>query len=208
MLHLLARGEDPAAIRIVDLQKPNHKTLDRGVAFVKTNITDEASVSNAFSQEWPVKAAHFPLTVFHTAAVIRPADRLKVFLPFCRNVNVGGTKNVLEAAKKSGATCFVSTSSGSVAIHRPNFWIAPWTRTPSGLTQVINDSTPLPKEHDEFFGNYSVTKSEAESIVRAADDPKSNFRTGCIRPTNGVYGIGDTAATITGTYLRHGGNPT
>lgn len=178
------------------------------MAYVKTNVTDKFSVSDAFSRKWPENVASLPLTVFHTAAVIRPTDRLKVFLPLCRNVNVEGTKNMLDAAKRAGASCLIATSSGSVCIHRPNFWTAPWTRMPKLLTQVISDSTPLPKKHEEFFGNYAVTKIEAERIVRAADDPGSNFRTGCIRPANGVYGVGDTSATITGTYLRRGGNPT
>lgn len=202
------RGEDPAAIRILDLSQPNRKTLDQGVAYVKTNITDENSVSNAFNQQWPMTVVHLPLTVFHTAAVIRPADRLKMFLPLCSNVNVNGARNVLNAAKKAGASCLIATSSGSVAIHRPKFWLPPWKSTPDRFTQVLSDSSPLPKDHYDFFGNYPVTKIEAERMICAADDPKSNFRTGCIRPTNGIYGIGETSATITGTYLRTGGNPT
>lgn len=202
------RGENPAAIRIVDLSQPNRKTMDSGVAYVKTNITDETSVSSAFNQEWPADVAHLPLTVFHTAAVIRPADRLKMFLPLCSKVNVGGTQNVLNAAKKAGASCLIATSSGSVTIHRTNFWIPPWQKTPTRFTQVVSDATPLPKEHGEFFGNYPYTKIKAERLVCAADDVDSNFRTGCIRPTHGVYGISDTPATITGTYLRQGGNPT
>lgn len=207
--HLLARGEDPEAIRILDLQRPSEDIMSRGVAYVKTNVTDEAAVSDAFSQKWPLTVPHLPLTVFHTAAVIRPSDRLKMFLPLCWKVNVDGTKNVLNAAKQAGATCFVATSSGSVGVHRANFWIAPWTRRSKDLVQVLADSTPLPKEHDQFFGNYAVTKIEAERIVCAADSKDSNFRTGCIRPTNGIYGVGaDSSATITGMYLRRGENPT
>lgn len=208
VLHLLARGEDPAAIRILDLAQPNSKTMDHGVAYVKTNITDESSVSSAFNQEWPGKVARLPLTVFHTAAVIRPAERLKMFLPLCSNVNFNGAKNVLNVAKKAGASCLIGTSSGSVAVHRPKFWLPPWKATPDRFTQALNDSSPLPKEHSEFFGNYPVSKIEAERMICAADDARSNFRTGCIRPANGVYGIGETTATITGTYLRNGGNPT
>lgn len=202
------RGENPETIRILDLSQPNRKTMDRGVAYVKTNITDEASVSSAFNQQWPLTVVHLPMTVFHTAALIRPADRLAMFLPLCRNVNVGGTQNVVNAAKKAGASCLIATSSGSVTVHRTNFWLPPWQKTPKGFTQVVSDSTTLPKEHSEFFGNYPYTKIEAERLVCGANDTAANFRTGCIRPTNGIYGIGDTAATITGTYLRRGGDPT
>ncbi|KAI9367944.1 hypothetical protein BJX61DRAFT_260532 [Aspergillus egyptiacus] len=204
--HLVARGERPDAVRILDLQSPRSDLLDLGITFVKTDITDEAAVLDAFSQAWPKSVADLPLTVFHNAAVIRPAERHRVFLPRCRKVNVGGTVNVLNAAKKVGASCFISTSSGSVAIRRASFWIPPWAKLPKHSVQVVNDATALPKDHNQFFGNYAVSKAEAEGIVRAADDLASNFRTGCIRPANGIYGIGDeTSTTITGMYLRTGG---
>lgn len=206
--HLLTRGEDPAAIRILDLQAPSDRILNQGVAYIKTNIVDEESVQNAFSAPWPEAVAQQPLSVFHCAAAIRPAERHRCFLPLCRDVNVHGSFNVLNAAKKYGASCMVATSSGSVGIHRPSFWIAPWSSAPRNLAQVVSDSTPLPQSHDEFFGNYAVAKAEAESIIRDADSLESNFRTGCIRPTNGIYGIGgDTSATVTGQYLRSGGSP-
>ncbi|KAF9892764.1 hypothetical protein FE257_001166 [Aspergillus nanangensis] len=205
--HLLTRGEHPTAVRVLDLQPPRRELLDQGVSFVKTNVTDEKGVSSAFARKWEPEVADLPLTVFHCAAVIRPAERHRAFLDFCRNVNVGGTVNVLNAAKQFGASCMVATSSGSVCIRRPSFWIAPWTKVPKYLAQVLSDASPVPKEHDHFFGNYAVTKAEAEHIICAADDLKSNFRTGCIRPTNGIYGIGeDNSATVTGQYLRSGGN--
>ncbi|KAL4780939.1 hypothetical protein BJX76DRAFT_28034 [Aspergillus varians] len=207
--HLVARGEDPAAIRTLDLQPPRRQLLDLGVIFVKTNIVDEIAVQSAFSQPWPDPVADLPLTVFHNAAVIRPADRHKTFLPICRKVNVGGTINVLNAAKEVGASCLISTSSGSVCMRRPTFWIAPWTKSPKYFVQVLSDATKPPREHDQFFGNYPISKLEAESLVRAADDIKTNFRTGCIRPANGVYGIGsEISATLVGLYLKMGGCPT
>ncbi|KAL3477882.1 hypothetical protein BJX99DRAFT_119839 [Aspergillus californicus] len=207
--HLIARGENPAAIRALDVHLPRHEYLDQGITFITTDITDKAAVLNAFSQPWPTTVAGLPLTVFHNAAVIRPAERHMAFLQLCRKVNVGGTVNVLHAAKKVGASCFISTSSGSVCLRRASYWIAPWTKTPKHSVQIINDFTELPKEHDEFFGNYAVSKVEAEGIVRAADNPNSNFRTGCIRPANGIYGIGDkSSTTITGMYLRMGGAAT
>jgi nucleoside-diphosphate-sugar epimerase len=174
---------------------------------MKTDVADEAAVSNAFSQKWPQAVADLPLTVFHLAAVIRPAERLKEFRHLSSNVNVDGTKNVLNAAKKTGASCLITTSSGSVGIHRPTFWIFPWTRRPTRLLQVLDDMAKTPKEHNEFFGNYAASKMEAEIIVRNADDPQSNFRTGCIRPTNGIYGIGrDTSPTVIALYLSKGGS--
>ncbi|GFG24518.1 sterol-4-alpha-carboxylate 3-dehydrogenase, decarboxylating [Aspergillus udagawae] len=203
--HLLARGEDPTAVRILDLQSPRQQILDQGVAFVKIDITDAKAVQAVFAQPWPQQVASLPLTVFHNAAVIRPGERHKAFLQYCTRVNVDGTRNILTAAKQYGASCFVSTSSGSVLLRRPSFWIAPWTKWPKGVVQIISDAAETPKEHEQFFGNYAVSKAEAERIVRAADSLESNFRTGCIRPANGIYGVGDT--TITGMYLLKGGAP-
>ncbi|KAL4933643.1 putative 3-beta hydroxysteroid dehydrogenase/isomerase family protein [Aspergillus undulatus] len=207
--HLLARGENPAAIRALDLQPPRRGLLDLGITFVSTNIVDKTAVQSAFSQPWSGAVADLPLTVFHNAAVIRPAERHKIFLAFSRKVNVEGTANVLNGAKSAGASCFISTSSGSVCMRCPDYWIAPWTKTPKHLVQVLSDANEPPKEHDQFFGTYAISKSEAEGIVRAADNLESNFRTGCIRPANGVYGVGsETSATLISMYLRMGGAPT
>lgn len=209
--HLLARGENPAAIRILDLQPPRKGVLDQGAVFIKTNITDKTAVSNAFTQPWPSKEIEqLPLTIYHTAAVIRPAERHKALLHLCTTVNVGGTRNVLEAAKAAGASCFIATSSGSVGLRRASFWIPPWINAPKRLVQVLSDrASDQPKEHDKFFGNYAVSKYQAENLVRGADSAESGFRTGCIRPANGIYGIGaDGSGSILGLYLRSSGNPT
>ncbi|KAJ5184726.1 3-beta hydroxysteroid dehydrogenase/isomerase [Penicillium cf. griseofulvum] len=207
--HLLARGEDPKAIRILDIISPEQDILNKGVGWIKTNITDELAVTTAFEEPWAANVTSLPLTVCHTAAIIRPQDRLKSLLPLSSKVNIDGTRNVLNAAKAAGATAFIWTSSGSIALHRPTFWIAPWATQPKHAVQVISDSTKLPQSHNQFFSNYAVTKTEAERLVRAADNPATNFRTGCIRPTNGVYGTGGQANNVmTGLYLQNGGSPT
>ncbi|KAJ5162983.1 uncharacterized protein N7500_004813 [Penicillium coprophilum] len=207
--HLLARGEDPKAIRILDLISPEQDVLNKGVGWVKTNITDKLAVTTAFEKPWAASVTSLSLTVYHTAVMIRPQDRFKSFLPLSSKVNIEGTRNVLNAARAAGATAFIWTSSGSIALHQPTFWIAPWETQPKRAVQVISDDTKIPESHYQFFGNYAVTKTEAERLVRAADDPETNFRTGCIRPTNGVYGTGGQANNvITGLYLRNGGSPT
>ncbi|KAJ5959766.1 uncharacterized protein N7479_006916 [Penicillium vulpinum] len=207
--HLLARGEDPKAIRILDLNSPEQDILNKDVSWIRTNITDELAVTRAFEEPWTANVTNLPLTVYHTAAIIRAQDRLKSFLPLSSKVNIDGTKNVLNAAKAAGATAFIWTSSGSIALHQPTFWIAPWATEPKRAVQVISDSTKLPESHNQFFSNYAVTKTEAECLVREADDPATNFRTGCIRPINGVYGTGGQANNVmTGVYLRNGGSAT
>ncbi|KAJ5703959.1 3-beta hydroxysteroid dehydrogenase/isomerase [Penicillium malachiteum] len=187
--HLLTRGENPASLRILDLISPSTEILVQGVDYIKPNITDELDFTAAFDKPWPEFVRQRSLTVFHTAAIIRPSKRLKCFLPFCANVNINGTKNILSAAKKAGATCFVSTSSGSVSLHKLSFWITPWERLPRRVMQILSDDPEIPERHDEYFGNYAVTKIDAERIVRSADDPATWFRTGCIRPANGILGL-------------------
>ncbi|KAJ5294797.1 hypothetical protein N7508_009618, partial [Penicillium antarcticum] len=207
--HLLARGEDPKAMRVLDIVPPAQELLAQGVGYTKVDITDSLAVETAFEEPWPAAASNLPLTIYHTAAVIRPSDRLQSMLSLCSKVNIDGTRNVLSAAKKAGASCFIWTSSGSIGIHRPNFWIKPWATEPKRVVQVLHDEGKLPQTHGEFFGNYAASKAEAERIVRRADDPEQNFCTGCIRPVNGIYGTGgENSTAITDIYLRNGGSPT
>lgn len=206
--HLLARGENPSAIRILDLLTPTEEVTQLGVRFIKTNITDELAVDTAFEEPWPESVAELPLTVFHTAAIIRFQDRMKRLLYLHNRVNVDGTRHLLAAAKKHGASCFISTSSGSISLQSPTFWIAPWAKLPTRIAQIMSDSSPLPQRHEDFYSNYAVSKVESQRMVCSADDRTSNFRTGCIRPANGIYGIGsDASMSITGGYLRRGTSP-
>lgn len=195
---------------MLDLQSPPRELLDRGIAYIKTDITDQESVSQAFLHHpWPSLVTHLTLTVFHTAAIIRPGERAKEFLPRCTKVNVDGTRNVLAASKQAGARTFISTSSGSICSRRVSFWIPPWSNAPRNVVQIVSDSTPVHAARGESVGNYSTSKAEAEKIVREADDAGSQFRTGCVRPVNGIYGIeSSTTATVTGDYLRRKSCPT
>ncbi|KUI63091.1 Short-chain dehydrogenase/reductase family 42E member 1 [Cytospora mali] len=100
VLHLLARGQPPSSIRIVDFSKPSRSDMLNGPAtkvdYVKTDITDPTSVEAAFSKPWPSDVANLPLTVFHTAAIIRPGERSMLFWDRTRRVNVDGTENVCD----------------------------------------------------------------------------------------------------------------
>ncbi|KAH7048355.1 putative 3-beta hydroxysteroid dehydrogenase/isomerase family protein [Macrophomina phaseolina] len=210
--HLLARGEDIGAIRIIDVRRPTPEVagglrrsaeLSR-VHFEAADITSPGSVDHAFSVPWPSSVADRPLTVFHTAATIRFAERAEDLLPLSEQVNVLGTKNVLAAAKAAGASIFIATSSGAIAIRRANFWVWPWQRFPTRFFQTIRDADyDLTRPHATYFGNYPVSKATAERIVRAADDPSTHFRTGAIRPASGVYGTSQD--NTVGSYMRRGG---
>ncbi|TLD07559.1 hypothetical protein PgNI_10979 [Pyricularia grisea] len=195
VLLLIARGQPPESIRIVDFQKPHRNDMVVGPAaevdFVKTDISSKTAVAEAFARPWHPSVKHLPLTVFHTAAVIVPSDRSELVYGLCQKVNIHGTRILVEEAQAAGADVFIATSSGSVSIRPVEFWISPWellTKGPRYHAQVLDESDfwkPL-RPHHEYFGNYPASKAFAERIVCGANSDK--MRTGCIRPANGIYG--------------------
>ncbi|KAL7619665.1 hypothetical protein AAE478_010206 [Parahypoxylon ruwenzoriense] len=192
VLQLLARGNPPESIRIVDIRRTERNDMRTGpaaeVEFVQTDITSPDSVDAAFARPWHPYVAHLPLTVFHTAAVILASERSKFHFAFPEAVNVAGTKNVLAAARKAGADIFSSTSSGSISIKPVEAFVAPWARLPRNFWQILDVkdfSAPL-REREAYFANYPASKAVAERLVCGANG--EGFRTGCIRPANGVYG--------------------
>lgn len=192
VLHLLLRGQSPESIRIVDFSPPVRSDLRRGSAahvdFVKTDIVDPFSVMTAFRKPWPSAVSNLPLTVFHTAAAIRPAERHIMLWARTSRVNIEGTSNVLLAARDAGADLFVATSSASLSVRPINFVIAPWWSHPRGIVQICDETDfdqPL-RPQAEYFGNYAYSKAIAERMICSANKP--GFRTGIIRPGNGIYG--------------------
>jgi nucleoside-diphosphate-sugar epimerase len=161
------------------------------VDFVQTDISSSESTERAFAKPWHPSVAHLPLTVFHTAAIITPSDRSKLVYGFCEAVNVRGTQHVVRAARRAGADIFVSTTSGSINIRPVEYWVPPWkmwSSWPRNFFQLLDEADffqPL-RPHHQFYANYPVSKAAAERIVCEANTKV--FRTGCIRPANGVYG--------------------
>ncbi|KAK3985664.1 hypothetical protein QBC44DRAFT_334576 [Cladorrhinum sp. PSN332] len=197
VLQLLERGESPESIRIVDFRKPTRKDLQTDAAtrvtvdFVQADISSAESTTEAFQKPWHPSVASLPLTVFHTAAVIVPSDRSKLVYDFCESVNVRGTQNVVDAARQVGADILISTTSGSISIRPVGIWMAPWRvigSWPRNFWQVLDekDFFEPPRKHEGYYSNYAVSKAAAERIVCAANG--KDFRTGSIRPANGVYG--------------------
>jgi hypothetical protein len=61
----------------------------------------------------------------------------------------------MEAARAAGADIFIATSSASVGIVPPNFWIWPWQSAPDRYLQVVTENdfdAPLRAPH-LFFSN-------------------------------------------------------
>lgn len=192
VLQLLARGNPPESIRILDIRKTERNDMHTGpaaeVEFVQTDITSPDSVDAAFARPWHPSVAQLPLTVFHTAAVILASERSKFRYAFPEAVNVTGTKNVLAAARNAGADIFSSTSSGSISIRPVEPFVAPWASSPKNFWQILDVEdfdAPL-REREEYYASYPVSKAIAERLVCGANSER--FRTGCIRPANGVYG--------------------
>lgn len=88
-------------------------------------------------------------TVFHAAAVIHPQRSTREFF----DVNVGGTQNVVDRARRAGAARFVHVSSNS----------------PFGVNgspdEVFTEDSP----YDPYLG-YGQSKYEAEQIVTSAHE--------------------------------------
>ncbi|KAK4170459.1 hypothetical protein QBC43DRAFT_348935 [Cladorrhinum sp. PSN259] len=224
VLQLLERGQPPESIRIVDFRRPSRKDLlfdpvAAQVDFVQADISSAESTTKAFQKPWRhPSVASPPLTVFHTAAVIVPSDRSKLVYGFCEAINVRGTQNVVEAARQASADILISTTSGSISIRPVGIWMAPWrmlrprssSSWPHNFWQVLDEKDFLEhlRKHEGYYSNYAASKAAAERIVCAANE--NNFRTGSIRPANGVYGnfsdntLGATLGSpVTPTWASH-----
>ncbi|KAI1811797.1 dehydrogenase-like protein [Poronia punctata] len=209
ILHLLARGEAPESIRIVDFRPVERADMKSGAAarvdFAQADITSPSGTQAAFDKPWPPSVAELPLTVFHTAAFISPGERTLGTYGRIKSVNIDGTQNVMDAARNAGATIFIATSSASVA-HRPaGYWGNPFRRWPKNYFQLIDESDfdkPL-RSRSEYFGNYPITKAIAERMVCEANS--DHFRTGTIRPANAIYGSSN-GDQVVGLILRNKGS--
>ena len=103
---LLERGDDVVALD--DLSTGRRENLDQALAggaeLIEADITDVAAVDDAFD-------SHRPELVFHLAAQIDV--RRSVSEPvFDMGVNVGGTLNLLEAARRTRPRRFLLASTG------------------------------------------------------------------------------------------------
>ncbi|KAL6696387.1 hypothetical protein J3F84DRAFT_394829 [Trichoderma pleuroticola] len=193
ILHLLAMGTPPEAIRILDAPE----TLE------------------SYEAPWLDAVAGLPLTVFHTAGVIRPFERYGMFYERTSRVNVTGMAHSLQAAKKVGAGIFIYTSSSNAALRQVKWLFAPWARTqqPRGFIQDLDNRDffePLRPPHT-FPTNYAQSKAESKRLVCSADERDvrpgmPGLRTGAVRPGNAVYGHRNDK--IVGKMLGIGNLPT
>jgi nucleoside-diphosphate-sugar epimerase len=118
------------------------EVLSPSVEAVVGDVRDPSAVDGLF-------AGMGGATVFHAAAVIHPAGRVRELF----DVNVGGTQIVLDRAKRAGAARFLHVSSNS-----------PFGANPSTEHRFTEDSPYHP-----YLG-YGQSKMEAEQLVLAYHD--------------------------------------
>jgi nucleoside-diphosphate-sugar epimerase len=152
-------------IKVTTIQRNHYPELaNLGVAQIIADIADPNS------EKILLDALKKVDVVFHTAAKVAMWGDLKEF----ERVNIQGTKQIVEFARKSGIKYFVYTSSPSVIADGTNL-------------RNINESYPYPKHHEAF---YPRTKAIAEQFVLSQND--TNFHSLSLRP-HLIYGPGDTS---------------
>jgi 3beta-hydroxy-delta5-steroid dehydrogenase/steroid delta-isomerase len=160
---LLARGHDVRSFDRAPSPLPDHPRLQTIVGDI-TNPDDVA------------KAVTDVDTVFHTAAIIDLMGGGSVTDEYRQRsfaVNVGGTENLVRAARTAGAKRFVYTASNSVVVGG----------------QVISGGDETLPYTERFNDLYTETKVAAEKFV-LSENGTDGMLTCSIRPS-GIWGRGD-----------------
>src|SRR5215475_3509416 len=165
---LVARGEP---VRVLLRASSNNRAIaDLPLEYVTGDLRDAASLAKALSGVE---------RVFHVAADYRLWAKRKRDI---YDSNVGGTKNLLEAAKRAGVSQFIYTSTvATIAVDRPQH--------PDEFTDA---------KLEEMVGHYKRSKWQAERLVR--DAAKQGFPAIVAMPTTPV-GPWDWKPTPTGKII-------
>ncbi|KAF8388706.1 hypothetical protein HHK36_025386 [Tetracentron sinense] len=117
-----------------------------------------------------IKACQGAEVVFHMAAPDSSINSYQLH----HSVNVGGTKNVIDACFECNVKRLIYTSSPSVVF--------------DGVHGIFNgdESMPYPPKH---YDSYSATKAEGEALVIKSNGT-NGLLTCCIRPSS-IFGPGD-----------------
>lgn len=122
-------------------------------------------------------------TVIHAAAHFRFSGPREPF----ERINIEGTRALLEAAKRAGATRFIYVSAGALVMDD------------RGSPVIDADETsPI---YPGSFSPYIATKAAAENLVRAANAP--GFTTIALRPP-GIWGAGDAFSQALPAMVKRG----
>src|SRR5262244_2494036 len=165
---LVARGE---SVRVLLRPSSNNRAIaDLPLEYVTGDLRDSASLARALDGA---------TRVFHVAADYRLWAKRKRDI---YDSNVGGTKNLLDAAKRAGVSQFIYTSTvATIAVDRPQH--------PDEFTDA---------KLEEMVGHYKRSKWQAERIV--LDAAKQGFPATVAMPTTPV-GPWDWKPTPTGKII-------
>ncbi len=165
---LVARGE---TVRVLLRASSNNRAIaDLPLEYVTGDLRDAASLARALAGV---------TRVFHVAADYRLWAKRKQDI---YDSNVGGTKNLLDAAKRAGVSQFVYTSTvATIAVDRPEH--------PNEFTDA---------KLAEMVGHYKRSKWQAERLV--LDSAKQGFPAIVAMPTTPV-GPWDWKPTPTGKII-------
>ncbi|KAI2768339.1 NAD(P)-binding protein [Daldinia loculata] len=149
VLQLLARGNLPENIRIIDIRKTERNDMRSGRA---TEIEF-------------VQISHHPILSMLLLHLRNGLCKFQYTFP--EAVNVIGTKNGLVAARRAGVDIFSSTSPGSISHSSPRkFW---------HILDVGDFNAPL-RGREGYFANYPASKAVSEKVVCGSNN--ENLRTG------------------------------
>jgi FlaA1/EpsC-like NDP-sugar epimerase len=150
----LDRAETPMHDLLLELRKGTHG--DRAV-FELADVTDRARIRGVFER-------HRPEMVFHAAALKH--------VPICEGnpreavrVNVWGTRNVAEAALRTGAAGFVMISTDK-AVH-PSSVMGCTKRVAELVIQKLQSRTPSTRFSAVRFGNVLGSNGSVLSIFKS-----------------------------------------
>src|SRR3989440_3655351 len=165
---LVARGE---SVRVLLRASSNNRAIaDLPLEYVTGDLRDAASLARALAGA---------TRVFHVAADYRLWAKRKQDI---YDSNVGGTKNLLDAAKRAGVSQFIYTSTvATIAVDRPEH--------PNEFTDA---------KLAEMVGHYKRSKWQAERLV--LDLAKQGFPAIVAMPTTPV-GPWDWKPTPTGKII-------
>lgn len=157
----LIEGKHAAEVAVL-ARRPDHNLVD-GAQYFKADITNRAEVDNVF-------AKFKPKVVIHTAASLPATSKVNTFAVM-QNVNIDGTRNVLEASQQIGTVkAFINCSSPSV-VHS------------GAISHVLIEAKEdlpvlrIPEQQQP----YAHTKGIAENLVLEANG-KNGVLTLSIRP--------------------------
>lgn len=154
------RAEGHAVRALVRSDEAQRSVEAQGAQAVLGDLTEQAALKAACEG-----VDH----VVHLAALVRESGPRRLFY----EVNVEGTRSLLEAARRAGARRFVHMSSEAVLLDG------------SPLVDV-DETRPIPETP---VGPYAWSKALAEKLVSAADRP--GFTCVALRP-RWIWGRGDT----------------